>query len=197
MTPHAPHHILSMLVHFIPSFLRLGTSFAWSGVPPWYKRWQVFEILRRLFWGAYFQKCFRVLKKKYPFPGRSNRDMLTHITCRQVQISLLYRYAPDCTFSSRKMKKLPTVGGGTGDTPLPHPPPARSLRSLGLGRFAPSQRLCPPPKCFGSLRHCVRGGGGGGGIDIYGKKILYSGKTTWFPGKQWIKDSGNWHQAGP
>ena len=26
----------------------------------------------------------------------------------------------------------------------PHPPPARSLRSLGLGRFAPSQRLRPP-----------------------------------------------------
>ena len=50
----------------------------------------------------------------------------------------------------QKMKKLPTMGGGT------HPPPARSLRSLGLGRFAPSQRLCPPPpRCFGSLRHCT------------------------------------------
>ena len=57
--------------------------------------------------------------------------------------NFLLRYAPDCTFSSRKMKKLLTVGGG-------HPPPAaRSLRSLGLGRFAPSQRL--RPKCFGSI----------------------------------------------
>ena len=61
--------------------------------------------------------------------------------------NFLLRYAPDCTFSSRKLKKLPTVGGGTP------PPTARSLRSLGLGRFAPSQRL-RPPKCFGSLRHC-------------------------------------------
>ena len=37
---------------------------------------------------------------------------------------------------------------------LPHPPPARLLRSLGLSRFAPSQRS-RPPKCFGSLRHCL------------------------------------------
>ena len=54
---------------------------------------------------------------------------------------ILFWYAPDCTFSSRKMKK--------------HPPP--------LGRYAPSglvaslpRKDCapPPPKCFGSLRHC-------------------------------------------
>ena len=38
------------------------------------------------------------------------------------------------------MKKLPTVGGGT-----PHTlPPLGRIRSLGLDRFAPSQRLCPP-----------------------------------------------------
>ena len=66
--------------------------------------------------------------------------------------NFLLRYAPDCTFSSRKIKKLPTVGGGTPPSPSHTLPPARSLRSLGLGRFAPSQRLCPP-KCFGSLRH--------------------------------------------
>ena len=53
-------------------------------------------------------------------------------------LHFLLRYAPDCTFPSRKMKiSLPWEGG--------HPSPARSLRSLGLGRFAPSQRLCPPP----------------------------------------------------
>ena len=37
-------------------------------------------------------------------------------------------------------------------------PAPRSLRSrVGLGRFAPSQRLCapPPPKYFGSFRHCA------------------------------------------
>ena len=46
-----------------------------------------------------------------------------------------------------KLKNLPTVGGGTS---LPHPPPARSLRSLGLGRSAPSHfpyklETIPPP----------------------------------------------------
>ena len=41
-----------------------------------------------------------------------------------VKSNFLLRYAPDCTFSSRKMKKLPIVGGGHP------PPPARSLRSL-------------------------------------------------------------------
>ena len=43
--------------------------------------------------------------------------------------NFLLRYAPDCTFSSRKMKKLPTVGGGHTLPPL--------------GRYAPSQRLRP------------------------------------------------------
>ena len=62
--------------------------------------------------------------------------------------NFLLRYAPDCTFWNTKTKNLPTV-----DSPLPHPPPARSLRSRGLGRFAPSQRLHPKIS-FGSLRHC-------------------------------------------
>ena len=40
--------------------------------------------------------------------------------------------------------------------PLPHPPPARSLRSLGLGRSAPSHfalqvRNHPPPPTFEDL----------------------------------------------
>ena len=84
------------------------------------------------------------------FPGRSNRDTRTHIglgpsTCRQVKISFFLRYAPDCTFSSRKMKKLPTVGGGHTLPPL--------------GRYAPSGLVASlprkdcAPKCFGSLRH--------------------------------------------
>ena len=49
----------------------------------------------------------------------------------------MQKYAPDWTIWGPKLKKVLTVGGGP--TPLPHPPPARSLRSLGLGRFAPSQ----------------------------------------------------------
>ena len=47
--------------------------------------------------------------------------------------NFLLRYAPDCTFSSRNMKNLPTVGGRT--------PPSHILPPLG--RYAPSQRLRP------------------------------------------------------
>ena len=66
--------------------------------------------------------------KKYPFPDRSNRDTLTHIhVVYVVKSNFLLRYAPGCTFSSRKMKKLPSVGGGT---PPFHPPPTPSPRSV-------------------------------------------------------------------
>ena len=87
-------------------------------------------------------------------------------TYRQVEISFLgmpqiAHFQVEKWKSSLPKKKLP----------LPHPPPARSLRSLGLGHFTPSQRL--------RLRHCYtvctrlhhfklksakapyRGGGGG------------------------------------
>ena len=102
------------------------------------------------YFGVYiFINMFPSSWKTYPFPGRSNRDTLTHIV-HDVKLSL--RYAPDCTFSSRKMKKLLTVGGGTPPpTPSPSPrsvatlPRAWSLRSLA--------KIVPPPKCFGSLRH--------------------------------------------
>ena len=45
-------------------------------------------------------------------------------------------HAPDYMILTPKIEKSPYRG--RGDTPLPHPPPARSLRSLGLGRSAPS-----------------------------------------------------------
>ena len=112
----------------------------------------MFEILRRLFWGAYFHKYVSAfLKKKTIFPVGRIVTPFAHIARRQFEISFV-GMPQIAHFQVEKMKKLPTVGGGGGDTALPHPPPARSLRSLGLGRFAPSQRLCPP-KCFGSLRH--------------------------------------------
>ena len=49
-----------------------------------------------------------------------------------------------------KLKNFPTVGGGGGgDTPLPHPPPAWSLRSLA---FSPtSWKPSPPPPTFEDL----------------------------------------------
>ena len=49
--------------------------------------------------------------------------------------NFLLKYAQNCTFSSRKMKKLPTIWEGghpPPDTPLPHPPSHRSLLSLAI-----------------------------------------------------------------
>ena len=90
--------------------------------------------------------------KKKPFPGRSNRDTLTHIVHVVKSKFPSYSYAPDCTFSSRKMKKLPTVGGGTPPSPrsIATLPRAWSLRSLAkfalpnvLAHYATAR--CPPP----------------------------------------------------
>ena len=50
--------------------------------------------------------------------------------------NFLSRYAPDCTVSSPKMQKLPTVGGGT-PPPTPSPP---------LSRFAPSGLVASLPR---------------------------------------------------
>ena len=63
----------------------------------------------------------------------------TYITCRQIKISFLG--VPQIAhFQVEKCKSsLPWEEGH----PLPHPTPAPSLRSLGPGRFAPSQRLRP------------------------------------------------------
>ena len=53
--------------------------------------------------------------------------------------NFLCRYAPDCTISSPKMQKLPTVGGGNPPSHTLPPPPsvasrprAWSLRSLAI-----------------------------------------------------------------
>ena len=63
--------------------------------------------------------------------------------------NFLLRYAPDCTFSSRKMKMLPTVGGG--DTTLPQAPSAEaSIRGGGAGGAVAS----PPMKILGG-KHIV------------------------------------------
>ena len=47
----------------------------------------------------------------------------------------------NAVFIDKFSKNLPTVGGGT---PPSHTLPPRSLRSLGLGRFAPSHITAPP-----------------------------------------------------
>ena len=59
------------------------------------------------------------------------------------------RYAWNRTIASIKIKKLPTVGGGNPPPPLP----PRSLRSFGLGPFAPS--LAPPPPLTRNARYAT------------------------------------------
>ena len=95
--------------------------------------------------GCITSLCFQVQKKQYPFPGRSIRDTRVPIEYMSSSQNFLLRYAPDCTFSSRKMKKLPTVGGET--------PPSHTLPPLG--RYAPSglvaslpRKDCAPPQMF-------------------------------------------------
>ena len=91
---------------------------------------------------------FPISWKKYPFPDRSNRDTLTHIV-HVVKSNFLLRYAPDCTFSSRKMKKLPSVGGRTPPPPppLPHPPQC-SVATLPRAWLLRSLAKIVPPKCL-------------------------------------------------
>ena len=144
-----PHRITSSPCSFV-SFPRF---YVW--VPPsyWYYKcstWYNIGMCLKLFWGEYFHKYVSAFLK-IPFSRSVESWHAYQYSISSTRNFLLrYMYAPDGTFSSRKMKKLPTVGG----TPLPYPPPARSLRSLGLGRFAPSQRLCPPKK-KNVLRHCT------------------------------------------
>ena len=133
MTPHRTQ-ILSMLVPFFPwSFLRLGITLACI--------WNFAKIILGCI--NYFHNYVSEFMKKIPF-SRSVESWhaYPYSTCRQVKISFL-DMPQIAHFQVEKWKSsLPWEGGHP-----PHPPPARSLRSLGLGRFAPSQRLCPP-KCF-------------------------------------------------
>ena len=80
-------------------------------------------------------------------PSEPNLSRPTPPPQGQVEISFL-GMPQIAHFEIKKNEKAPTVGG---EHP---PPPARSLRSRGLGRFAPSQRLHPKIS-FGSLRHCM------------------------------------------
>ena len=91
--------------------------------------WHVFEILRRLFWGAYLHNYVSEFMKKCPFPPVESWHACRMSSSR----NFLLRYAPDCTFSSRKMKKLPIVGGET--------PPSHTLPPLP--RFAPRKDWAP------------------------------------------------------
>ena len=123
-----PHRITSSPCSFqggpcsfvsVPSFLRL------------------FEILRRLFWGAYFHNYVSEFMKKKTFPGRSNRDTLTHIVhdIRQVEISFL-GMPQIAHFQVEKWKSsLPWEGGH---------PPCHTLPPLG--RYAPSGLVASLPR---------------------------------------------------
>ena len=82
-----------------------------------------------------------------------------------ILIQILIRYnvknlITACTRSldfDLKIEKSPYPGRGNTYPPLPDPPPARSLRSLGLGRSAPSHlslfHSVPPPPPPNALTH--------------------------------------------
>ena len=92
----------------------------------------MFEILRRLFWGAYFNNYIsEFMKIKFSRSGRIvTRLPIIVGAYMSSSRNFLLRYAPDYT-------------------PLPHPPPARSLCSLA--KIAPPNVLAhyatgaPPP----------------------------------------------------
>ena len=74
----------------------------------------------------------RVAKWRWPIPSpplatRNRRHWSLHITNPLINA---IQCARNFVFIHKFSKNLPTVGGG--ETPLPHPPPSRSLRSLAL-----------------------------------------------------------------
>ena len=82
-------------------------------------------------------------RKKIPFfRSVESWHAYPYSTCRQVEISFL-GMPQIAHFQVEKWKSSLLWEGGH---PPPTPSPARSLRSLA--------RIAPPPKCFGSLRHC-------------------------------------------
>ena len=99
----------------------------------------MFEILRRLFWGAYFHKiiCFRVHEKHTLFPVGRIVTRLPIIVWSSSP-NFLLRYAPDCTF----------------------PPPTPSPRSVAtLPRAWSLRSLCkdcaPPPNAAHYATACA------------------------------------------
>ena len=126
-----PHHILSMLVSFFPSFLRLGITLACI--------WNFAKIILGCI--NYFHNYVSEFMKKIPF---SRAVELWHVypysTCRQVKISFLG--IPQIAHFQVENEKAPYRG--RGDTPSHTLPP--------LGRYAPSvlvaslpHKDCAPP----------------------------------------------------
>ena len=128
-----PHHILSMLVPFFPLFLRLGITLACI--------WNFAKIILGCI--NYFHNYVSEFMKKIPF-SRSVESWhaYPYSTCRQVKISFL-GMPQIAHFQVEKWKSSLSWEGGHP----PHPPPARSLRSLA--------KIVPPPQYFDSLRHCL------------------------------------------
>ena len=119
-----PHHILSMLVPFFPSFLRLGITLACI--------WNFAKIISGCI--NYFHNYVSEFIKKIPF-SRSVESWHAdpYSTC-QFKISFL-GMPQIAHFQVEKWKSsLPYT-----PPPLPHPPPARSLSSLAK---------IVPPKMF-------------------------------------------------
>ena len=95
----------------------------------------MFEILRRLFWGAYFHKYVSTfLKKQNIYRSVESWHAYPYSTCRQVKISFL-GMPQIAHFQVEKWKNsLPWDGG--------HPPPTPTPRSVAT---LPRKDCAPPP----------------------------------------------------
>ena len=106
------------------------------------------KFLRRLFWGQYFHKYVSEFMKNMPF-SRSvgSWHAYPYSTCRQVEISFL-GMPQIAHFQVEKWKSS-----------LPWTPPfPRSFATLPRAWSLRSFAKIVPPKCFGSLRHCLSHG---------------------------------------
>ena len=81
-------------------------------------------------------------KRKEFFKRGNVYEIGTYATSHNYPLIMSFSVEENAVFIHKFSKNLPTVVGGT---PPSHtlPPPPRSLRSLGLGRFAPSHIAAP------------------------------------------------------
>ena len=135
-----PSHTLPPLGHFAPLLLPPLTNPACTTVTGNAKRHK--------------GPCSPLIGVKEMFKG-GNILGLVHIyaTSHNYPLILSFSVEENAVFIHKFSKNLPTVGVRH---PPPTPSPPRSIRSLRLGRFAPSHITAPPPliKSKSWLRHC-------------------------------------------
>ena len=97
--------------------------------------------------------CSPLIGVKEIFKRGNKYGIGTYATSHNYPLIMSFSVEENAVFI-HKFSKKKSPYRGRGDTPLPHPPPPppRSLRSLGLGRFAPSH-ITAPRKIKSWLRH--------------------------------------------